>query len=213
MRLNLIAAVSTLALASVALPAFAQDADTQDAAVEATVEAEAAPAAAAAATMAAPADAYSDAQLTSFNTAMVKVREVSAAVQGGTPTAEQQAEMAAAIEGSGLTVEQFNGISGSVSSDPVLQARLAVINAPAPSAEAASVTDAELDQFSAAMVKMRQIAPAAGATPTAEQQAEMAATVEGSGLAVERFNAIATAVSQDANLQARVALADARRGV
>lgn len=212
MRLKLIAAVSTLALASAALPAFAQDADTQDAAVEATVEAEAAPIAALAAP-AASADAYTDAQLTSFNTAMIKVREVSAAVQGGTPTAEQQAEMAAAIEGSGLTVEQFNGISGSVSSDPVLQARLAVINAPAPGAEAASVTDAELDQFSAAMVKMREIAPAAGATPTAEQQAEMAATVEGSGLAVERFNAIATAVSQDANLQARVALADARRGV
>jgi len=212
MRLKLIAAVSTLALASAALPAFAQDADTQDAAVEATVEAEVAPAAAPAAP-AASADAYTDAQLTSFNTAMIKVREVSAAVQGGTPTAEQQAEMAAAIEGSGLTVEQFNGISGSVSSDAVLQARLAVINAPAPGAEAASVTDGELDQFSAAMVKMREIAPAAGATPTAEQQAEMAATVEGSGLAVERFNAIATAVSQDANLQARVALADARRGV
>ena len=195
MRLKLIAAVSSIALASVALPALAQDV--------------AAPESAAAA---ASGDAYSDAQLTSFNTAMVKVREVSAAVQNGTPTPEQQAEMAAAIEGSGLTVEQFNGISGAVSSDEVLQARLAVINAPAPGAAAADVTDAELAQFATAMVKMREIAPAAGAAPTAEQQAEMAATVEGSGLAVERFNAIATAISQDANLQARVALADARRG-
>ena len=155
-----------------------------------------------------------DAQLGSFNTAMTRMRGVAEAVGTGTPTAEQQAEMAAAVEASGLGIEQFNAISGAVSTDPVLQARLAVLNAPEPAAGsvAAAVTDAEVEQFSSTMVTMRSIAPAPGTTPTAEQQAQMASTVEASGLAVDRFNEIATAVSTDASLQARVQLADAQRG-
>ena len=39
----------------------------------------------------------------------------------------------------------------------------------------------------------------------------MAAVVEGSGLTIDRFNAISTAVSQDQALQARMLLADAER--
>ncbi len=156
---------------------------------------------------------FSDAQLTSFNGAMTRMSSVAEAVAGGTPTAEQQAEMAAAVEASGLGVEQFNAISVAVSADPVLRGRLAVLGAPMPAAGsvAAEVTDAEVTQFSTAMVKMRELAPEAGAAPTAEQQAEMAATVQASGLAVERFNAIAQAVSSDARLRARVELADAER--
>ena len=164
--------------------------------------------------LAASASTVTDAQLESFNTAMTRMRGVAEAVGSGTPTAEQQAEMAAAVEASGLGIEQFNAISGSVSTDTVLQARLAVLNAPEPAAGsvAAGVTDAEVEQFSSTMVTMREIAPAPGTTPSAEQQAQMASTVEASGLAVDRFNEIATAVSTDASLQARVQLADAQRG-
>ena len=199
--IKLLVAVSTVAL-------MAGAAQAQDAAAPMTE-------AATTATSSGPTDAVSDERLAAFNTAMTRMRGVAEAVGTGTPTAEQQAEMAAAVEASGLGVEQFNAISTSVSTDPVLQARLAVLAAPEPAAGsvAAAVTDAEVDQFSAAMVKMRAIAPASGSTPTAEQQAEMASTVQASGLAVDRFNAIATAVSQDDRLRARVELADARRGV
>jgi hypothetical protein len=154
-----------------------------------------------------------DAQLISFNEAMQKVRGIAAAA-GGAPTAEQQAEMAAAIEASGLGIEQFNAVSTKVSSDAVLRARLGVLAAPA-SAEgsvAAGVTDAEVGQFSAAMARIREVAPAGGAAPTDDQQAAMAAAVSNSGLTLERFNEVATAVSQDARLRARVELADAQRG-
>lgn len=160
-------------------------------------------------------DTISDERLAAFNTAMTRMRGIAEAVGTGTPTPAQQTEMAAAVEASGLGIEQFNAVSTAVSTDPVLQARLDVMNAPEPAtgSVSAAVTDVEVDQFSATMVKMRAIAPAAGTTPTAEQQAEMASTVQASGLALDRFNAIATAVSQDANLRARVRLADARRGV
>ena len=205
MMFKLLAAVSSAAL--LAGTAHAQDA--------AAPMAETAPAPSAMATPVAAPYTVSDERLAAFNSAMTRMRGVAEAVGTGTPTAEQQAEMAAAVETSGLGVEQFNAISTSVSTDPVLQARLALLNAPEPAAGsvAASVTDAEVDQFSATMVQIRAIAPTPGTTPTAEQQAEMAATVQASGLAVDRFNAIATAVSQDEHLRARVELADVRRGV
>lgn len=201
MRRSLVIASSILAVSAVPALATAQDAPP--------------PAAAPAPAVPAPTgSAVTDAQLEAFAAAMVKVREISEGVQGGTPTPEQQAGMAAAIEASGLGITQFNAISTQVSADPVMRARLAVATAPEPVAgsAAAGVTDAEVNQFSAAMVKMREVAPAAGATPTAEQQAEMAGVLEASGLAIDRFNAIATAVSSDAHLRARVELADAKRG-
>ena len=157
---------------------------------------------------------YSDDELKKFGTAMEQLSGISAQIQGGTPTAEQQAEMAAIVENSGLTIERFNAISQAVSGDRVLQARMAVVMTP-PSPEGsvgASVTDQEVEQFSSAMGRIQEIAAGIqGGTPTAEQQAEMAGIVENSGLTIDRFNAISTAVSQDPALQARMRLADANR--
>lgn len=157
---------------------------------------------------------YTDDELLKFGTAMGQVAAIAEQIQGGTPTAEQQAEMAGIVENSGLTIDRFNAISQAVSADPVLQARMAVVMTP-PSPEgsvAASVTAQEVEQFSSAMGRIQDIAAGVqGGTPTAEQQAEMAAVVEGSGLTIDRFNEISTAVSQDQALQARMLLADANR--
>jgi hypothetical protein len=157
---------------------------------------------------------YSDDELKKFGTAMEQLSGISAQIQGSTPTAEQQAEMAGIVENSGLTIDRFNAISNAVSADPVLQARMVVVMTP-PSPEgsvAASVTDQEVEQFSSAMGRIQDIAAGVqGGTPTAEQQAEMAAVVEGSGLTIDRFNAISNAVSEDPGLQARMLLADANR--
>jgi len=156
---------------------------------------------------------YSDDELKKFGTAMDQLAAIAEQLQGGTPTAEQQAEMAGIVQNSGLTIDRFNAISNAVSADPVLQARVAVVMAP-PSPEgsvAASVTDEEVEKFSSAISSIQAIAATVQGTPTAEQQAEMAAIVEGSGLTIERFNAISNAVSTDSTLQARMRLADAER--
>ena len=158
-------------------------------------------------------DAISDAELRDFAAAMEAVQPIAAAA-GGAPTAEQQAQMAAAISASGLALERFNAISTAVSTDAVVRARLelaATEPSPAGSA-AAAVTDAEVEQFAVAMAAVQPIAVALnGAAPNAEQQAQMAAAIEASGLALQRFNAISGAVSQDAHLRARLAVANARR--
>ena len=194
MRITLFAAVSAVALMA--------------------GSAQAAPASVTPAAAVAQDPGYSDDELKKFGTAMEQLSGISAQIQGGTPTAEQQAEMAGIVENSGLTIDRFNAISQAVSADPVLQARMAVVMTP-PSPEgsvAASVTDQEVEQFSSAMGRIQEIAATVqGGTPTAEQQAEMAAVVEGSGLTIDRFNAISTAVSQDQALQARMLLADAER--
>lgn len=172
----------------------------------------------AAPSMPAPAVAISetitDEELRSFAAAMEAIEPIAAAVAGGTPTAEQQTQMAAAIEASGLALERFNVISTAVSTDPVVRARVALATTePSPAGSAAAaVTDAEVDQFVVAMAAVQPIAEALnGAAPSAEQQAQMAAAIAGSGLALDRFNAISGAVSQDAHLRARMAVADARR--
>lgn len=190
-------------LSAAALMAAAGSVSAQDAAP-------AAPAAAPA--QAAPTGQFTDEQLLQFDGAYSKIRTLSEGLNGAQPTAEQQAEMAAAIETSGLTVESFNAISTAISSDPVLVARIGVLKAPQPAAGsvAASVTDAELTQFVTAMGQIKTVTDAvAGGEPTPEQSAQMTAAVEGSGLEVERFNAIATAVSSDPSLQARAQLAGA----
>lgn len=154
-----------------------------------------------------------DAELAQFAAAMKTVQSVAATVQNGTPTEDQQAQMAAAVQNSGLAVERFNAISAAVSGDPVLQARAAVAGTTpsAPGSVGASVTDAEAGQFAAAMGEISGLARALnGAQPNAEQQAQMAAAIEKSGLDIERFNAISAASGQDAHLQARIALAQAR---
>ncbi|MEN5112485.1 DUF4168 domain-containing protein [Brevundimonas diminuta] len=195
------AAAPTAILAALfltAAPALAQDA------------AEPAPAAAPAA-----AGDPTDAELAQFAAAMKTVQSVAASVQNGTPTEEQQAQMAGAVQNSGLAVERFNAISAAVSADPVLQARAAVAGAApsAPGSVGAGVTDAEAGQFAVAMAEISSIARALnGAQPNEEQQAQMAAAIQNSGLDIERFNAISAATAQDEHLQARIALAQARQG-
>lgn len=189
MRLTLIAAVSAVALLGGAVQASA----------------------AAPLTTASQATEYSDAQLQAFGAAMAAVRAASP-TDGSAPTAEQQAAMAAAIEAAGMDIAAFNALATAVSTDEVLQARLTVVSTPESPAGsvAASVTDAEVAQFGAAMTAVRAAMPAGGAAPTTEQQAAMAAGVSSSGLALDRFNAIAGAVGSDARLRARLELAAVR---
>lgn len=159
-------------------------------------------------------DTITDDELRSFATAMEAIEPIAAAVSGGTPTAEQQTQMAAAIEAAGLALDRFNAISTAVSTDAVVRARVALATTePSPAGSAAAaVTDAEVDQFVVAMAAVQPIAESLnGAAPSADQQARMADAIAGSGLALERFNAISGAVSQDAHLRARLAVADARR--
>lgn len=191
MRLPLIAAVSAVALLAGAASASAAVAPT-------TVS---------------QATEYSDAQLQAFGTAMTAVR-AAAPTDGSAPNADQQAAMAAAVASSGMDINAFNALATAVSTDEVLQARLAVLATPESPAGsvAASVTDAEVAQFAAAMTAVRAAAPAGGAAPTAEQQAAMASAVSSSGLALDRFNAISQAVSSDARLRARLDLAAAQAG-
>lgn len=191
MRLTLIAAVSAVALLGGAVQASA----------------------AAPLTTATQATEYSDTQLQAFGTAMAAVR-AAAPTDGTAPTAEQQAAMAAAIQTAGMDITAFNALATAVSTDEVLQARLAVLATPESPAGsvAASVTDAEVAQFAAAMSAVRAAAPADGTAPTTEQQAAMASAVSASGLALDRFNAISGAVSTDERLRARLELADAKGG-
>lgn len=203
MRLKLIAAVSTAAL-------FAGSAMAQEAEVQAGAEAQAeAPAPTAPAATGEP----TDAELAAFAGAMTRMQTVAQQVQGGQPTPEQQAEMAAAVEASGLEIDRFNAISQAVSTDPVLQARIGVASTtPSPAGSVgAGVTDAEAGQFAAAMTAVQPIAQSlSGAAPNAEQQAQMASAIESSGLTLERFNEISGAIGQDQHLQARVGLAAAQ---
>lgn len=163
----------------------------------------------------APQDAaFTNAELKGYATAMARITPIAQALNGATPNADQQAQMAAAVSESGLTIEKFNEISNAVGADPVLGARAELAAAtPSPAGSVgAGVTDAEADQFGAAMAQLQAVLAAVqGGTPTPEQQAQMAAIVEGSGLSVERFNEISNAVAQDDHLRARVSLADARR--
>ena len=195
MRKSLLAALSCAALtAAIAAPAAAQTAP--------------APAA-----QTASADSVSDAEIASFVAAMEAVRPLAEAA-GSTPTAEQQAAMASAIEEAGLALDRFNSISVAVSSDPVVRARaeLAAIPASPAGSPAAGVTDTEVDQFAVAMAAVRPIAESLdGAAPDADQQARMAEAIAASGLELDRFNAISSAVFQDAHLRARLAVSDARR--
>lgn len=175
----------------------------------------AAPAAVPTAAVSAPQDAaYTDAELKGYATAMARIAPIAQSLNGAAPNADQQAQMAAAVSESGLTIEKFNEISNAVGADPELGARAELAAAtPSPAGSVgAGVTDTEADQFGAAMVQLQAVlATVQGGTPTPEQQAQMAAIVEGSGLSVERFNEISNAVAQDAHLRARVSLADARR--
>ena len=114
MRLKLIAAVSTAAL-------FAGSAMAQEAEVQAGAEAQAE-----AAAPAAPAATGepTDAEAGQFAAAMTAVQPIAQSLNGAAPSAEQQAQMASAIESSGLTLARFNEISGAIGQDQHLQARV-----------------------------------------------------------------------------------------
>lgn len=158
---------------------------------------------------------FSDAQVASYANARKQVAAINSQVTGGKPTAEQQAAMAKAVTDAGLTIESFNAIATAAQKDAVLRARIAVAEAtPSPAGSVgASVTEDEMTKFSAAMAKLRVVAAGVqNNAPTDAQKAEMNSIVAASGLTVERFNAIATAIPQDPHLKARVLLADARRG-
>ena len=160
-------------------------------------------------------DSVTDAEVAQFATAMKAVMTVNAQVQNGTPTEEQQAAMASAIEGAGLTIDRFNAISSQVSTDRVLHARIQLAQTePSPAGSVgAAVTDVEAEQFAKAMAGIRPISQALnGAAPSAEQQAAMSTAITDSGLTLERFNAISAATSRDAHLRARIALAEIKAG-
>ena len=144
MRLTLIAAVSAVALLGGAVQASA----------------------AAPLTTATQATEYSDAQLQAFGTAMTAVR-AAAPTDGTAPNADQQSAMAAAVASSGMDIAAFNALATALSTDEVLRTRVVLLLTPESPAGsvAASVTDAEVVQFGAAMTAVRAAMPAGGAAP------------------------------------------------
>jgi transcription elongation GreA/GreB family factor len=195
MRIVSLAAASILALS--AAPAFAQDMDSSGEQTGSMAQATA---------------EFSDAEISAFAAALAKVTPLAQALNGAAPTAEQQAEMAAAIESSGLSIDRFNAISQAASSNDLVRARVELAQTPA-SATATSISDAEVEGFAKAMSELLPVAQALnGAAPSPEQQAQMEASITDAGLTRERFNEISGAVGSDAHLRARLAVADARAG-
>ena len=189
------------ALAAVSLLAFAGAAHAQEA--EAAAEASApAPA---------TADTVTDEELLQFTGAMTKMRAVAAAVGSGTPTPEQQAQMAEAVQSSGLEIARFNAIA-QISGDPVVRARINVASAPESPAGSVGASDDqdELARYARAATAARAVVEGGG-SPT-EQQAQMAAAVAAESLTLDRFNTISAATSTDSRLRARVALAQLKAG-
>jgi hypothetical protein len=79
----------------------------------------------------------------------------------------------------------------------------------ASAAVATQVSDAEVDQFAQATVKVQKIVADASIDQTAKQQ-QMAAAVTGTGLQPARYNEIAKAVPGDTALRTRVQTAMAK---
>jgi predicted transcriptional regulator len=71
------------------------------------------------------------------------------------------------------------------------------------------ISEAELTKYAAAEEGVRAITAQVQGSPTAEQQAAMVSAIEAAGLDLERFNGISTAVTNDALLRARLAVARA----
>lgn len=67
-----------------------------------------------------------DAEAAQFATAMASISDLAQQLNGAQPNAEQQAQMASAIEASGLDIERFNAISGAQAQDEHLRARIAL---------------------------------------------------------------------------------------
>ncbi|WP_066553050.1 DUF4168 domain-containing protein [Croceicoccus bisphenolivorans] len=93
---------------------------------------------------------------------------------------------------------------------PAAEAPAAAPAAEAAPEAAAPITDAELDQFAGAAIKVNEIAQ--DATLDAEgKQAAMVTAVQASGLDAVRFNEIASKSQSDETLKGRLAEAFARR--
>lgn len=152
---------------------------------------------------------FSDETLGQYADALEVIMPIAQAA-AGSPSPEQQTQMAEAVTNAGLTPEQFNAIATASQSDAVLRARIELAAAPEPAAGSvsATVTDEEIGQFAQAMVGIRA-ASGGSSSPTPEQQAAMAEAVTASGLTIDRFNVIGGGVNSDTHLRARVALAEA----
>ncbi len=129
---------------------------------------------------------------------MAAVR-AAAPTDGTAPNAEQQAAMAAAVASSGMDIAAFNALATAVSTDRSAAgaSRRARHAGPAAGSVAASVTDAEAAQFGAAMVAVRAAGPPAAPPRPPNSRPPWPQRSRRSGLALERFNAIAQAVSGD----------------
>lgn len=82
--------------------------------------------------------------------------------------------------------------------------------APAPAEAIAPISDAELDKFAGAAIKVNEIAKDASLDAEGKQAA-MVSAVQASGLEAVRFNEIATKSQTDEALKTRLAEAFARR--
>ncbi|HTG37900.1 DUF4168 domain-containing protein [Sphingomonas sp.] len=90
--------------------------------------------------------------------------------------------------------------------DPAAPTGAAPQSAPPAAAASGPVSDAEVTQFANALTAVDKINKDT-ATPAADKQTQMAQAVTSAGLTPERFNSIATAMSSDTALQAKVAAA------
>ena len=147
-----------------------------------------------------------DAVIITYDGAVTRLRDLAAALNGSAPTAQQQGELAAVVQQSGLAVERYNSIAQASAADPAIRARIRVLKAPMPAANtvAAGVTEDELRRYVGAVDKIRDItAEVQNGRANAEQGAALSSAVRGSGLSTDRYNAIAKAVFDDQWLRAR----------
>lgn len=149
---------------------------------------------------------FTDAELMAYDGAITQLRVLSEALNGAQPTAEQQGEMAAVVQQSGLAVERYNAIARASAENSAIRARIRVLKAPMPAADsvAANVTEDELRRYVVAVDQIRDITgDAENGRASPEEAAALARAVQGSGLSTERYNAIANAVFESDWLRAR----------
>lgn len=156
---------------------------------------------------------FSDAELLAYDGAITRLRLLSEALNGAQPTPEQQGEMAAVVQQSGLAVEQYNSIARASAEDPAIRAQIRLLKTPAPPADsaAANVTEDELRRYVSAVDQIRDVTgDVENGRASPQQAAALARAVQGSGLSTERYNAIATAVFESDWLRARATVIRAK---
>lgn len=156
---------------------------------------------------------FTDTELLAYDGAVTRLRILSEALSGAPPTPEQQGEMAAVVQQSGLAVERYNAIARASTEDPAIRARVRVLKARPPAADsvAANVTEDELQRYVVAVDQIRDITgEVENGRANAEQASALAGAVQASGLSTARYNAIATAVFESDWLRARANLVRAK---